>query len=79
MTGKATQDDARDVVQRVTVAPERAAEMLDISRSVTFALIRDGDLPSFKLGKRRMVLVDGIRAYAARQVAEQSHPSAATA
>lgn len=47
---------------------DQAAEQLSISRRVVERLIRDGELDSVKLGKRRLVEHDALVDYVARLV-----------
>lgn len=52
---------------RIAVDVHTAAEMLGISRGALYPLVMAGEVPSFKIGRRRLVLVDGLRAWAATQ------------
>lgn len=54
---------------RLLVRPERAADMLDISRSMVYRLIAEGRLPSVLIGKSRRVPVDELRRWIAEQAA----------
>lgn len=47
-----------------------AARRLGIKRSKLYKLFKDGTLPSFRLGKRRLVRVAAIRALVARLEAD---------
>ena len=49
MTAPATTDD------RLAVSVDEAARLLDISRDLAYDLIRRGDLPAVKLGRRIVV------------------------
>ena len=40
---------------RVTVTVEESAEILGISRAFAYALVRKGELPSLRLGRRLVV------------------------
>ncbi len=40
---------------RMTVTVEEAAEILGISRAFAYALVRKGELPSLRLGRRLVV------------------------
>ena len=44
--------------------PERAAAMLDVSRSTVFRMLASGELPSVKIGKSRRIPVAAIEAIA---------------
>lgn len=56
-----------DVVERLAVGVEEAADMLGIGRSSVFALMNAGDLKSLKVGKRRLIAVAELRAFLERQ------------
>jgi excisionase family DNA binding protein len=51
--------------------------MLDISRSRVYELIAAGDLPSFKIGRVRLVLIQDVEDYIDRQ--RERHAAAASA
>lgn len=46
-----------------------AAEQLSVSTRVIERLIKDGDLASFKIGRRRVVAHDDLEDFVARQKA----------
>ena len=50
---------------------EEAAAELRVSLRMVERLVRSGDLPSVKLGRRRVVLAAGLTAYLASLVREQ--------
>ena len=64
------------VDERIAVDVETAAEMLGISRGALYPLVMAGDVPSFKVGRRRLVLVEALRSWAASQVDPDGTPSA---
>ncbi len=47
---------------------EAAAEQLGIGRTLMFDLVRRGNLPSVKLGKRRLIPAQSLRDWLAAQV-----------
>lgn len=49
---------------------DEAAEMLHVRRWQLFVLIKSRELPSFKPGRRRLIPLDAIRAYADRLMDE---------
>lgn len=53
----------------VAVRPARAAELLDVSRATIYNLMAQGELPSFRVGQSRRILLATIEAYIARQQA----------
>ena len=59
---------------RIAVNVETAAEMLGVSRGALYPLVMSGDVPSFKIGGRRLVLIDGLRRRAATQIDAQQPP-----
>lgn len=54
----------------VSISVEEAAEMLGISRAALYPLVTAGELPSFKLRGRRLILVSELRAWATRMAQE---------
>lgn len=54
-------DDDTDL-QPITVGPERLPQLTGLSRTVAYELLKDGTLPSFKVGKRRLIRVADIEA-----------------
>jgi len=48
--------------ERLTVSVEEAAEMLGVSRGTAYNLVRTGDIPSVRLGRRIVVPVRRLRA-----------------
>jgi len=64
------------VEDRIAVDVETAAEMLGISRGALYPLVMAGDVPSFKVGRRRLVLVEALRSWAASQAEPDGTPSA---
>jgi excisionase family DNA binding protein len=53
--------------ERVAVSPSEAAGLLGISRAQVFILISNGTLPSRKVGRLRLILLDDVRALAGDQ------------
>lgn len=47
---------------RLTVSVEEAAEMLGVSRGTAYNLVRTGDIPSLRLGRRIVVPLQRLRA-----------------
>jgi len=58
----------------IPVHPD-ASNALGIGRTKTFELIATGQLHSIKIGKRRLIAVDELRAFAAR-LSSDSHDAA---
>ena len=49
----------------IAVAPDEAARLAGIGRTTLYAALARGDLPSIKIGARRLVRVDAIREWLA--------------
>jgi excisionase family DNA binding protein len=48
---------------RLTITPAQAAAELNISRSQVYVLMNRGELPSLKIGRRRIILWDDLIKY----------------
>ena len=59
------------VDEKLAVSVNEAAEMIGLGRDVTYRLVMSGDVPSYKVGARRLVPVAGLRDYVERRAAEQ--------
>lgn len=64
------------VSEPILVKPEQAAELLGISRSQAYLLIRSGELPCKRVGARLRVPLAALRAWAEREGSEK--PEAAS-
>lgn len=53
----------------IAVSPDEAARLAGIGRTTLYAALAKGDLPSIKIGTRRLVRVDAIREWLARHEA----------
>ena len=51
--------------ERLTVSVEDAAAMVGIGRTTLYAALGNGSLPSLKIGNRRLIRVDALRAWIA--------------
>jgi excisionase family DNA binding protein len=47
-------------LSRRALSPEQAGEVLGVSRSMIYHLMRTGELRSLKMGRRRVIPVDAI-------------------
>lgn len=56
------------VAERLLHDLDEAATLLSVSQRVVERLIRDGEIDSVKLGRRRLVPHDALEAYVARLV-----------
>ena len=52
--------DTEDVPQPLTITVERAGQLLGISRGLAYDLIRRGELPAVRLGRRLVVPVGAV-------------------
>lgn len=55
---------------KLAVSINEAAEMIGLKRDLTYRLVLGGDIPSFKVGSRRLVSVEALRDYVERRTAE---------
>jgi excisionase family DNA binding protein len=55
----------------VLLTVEEAAELLRLGRTTTFELVMRGDIQSVKIGRRRLVIRDGLDRYVAELLASQ--------
>ena len=53
----------------IAVSPDEAARLAGIGRTTLYAALAQGDLPSIKIGTRRLVRVDAIREWLTRHEA----------
>jgi len=53
--------------QPIAVSPDEAARLAGIGRTTLYAALATGDLPSIKIGTRRLIRVDAIRDWLARK------------
>ena len=56
------------LIDRLTVSPRECAELMGVSHQTVYDLLRrDDGIPSFKLGQRTLIPVDGLREWIAAQ------------
>ncbi|WP_411890280.1 helix-turn-helix domain-containing protein [Yoonia sp. SDW83-1] len=53
----------------IAVSPDETARLAGLGRTALYATLAKGDLPSTKIGTRRLVRVDAIREWLARHEA----------
>ena len=67
-------------IERIMVKPEEAAELLGVSRSTAYFLIKSGRLPARRVGARLRVPLEALRAWAqrvdTREVSDSPAPAA---
>lgn len=54
------------VHEPVAVDVATAAKIVGVSRAALYPLVMSGDIPSFKVGRRRLVPVAGLEAWVVR-------------
>lgn len=59
-------------IQPLAIGVEDAARAIGVSRSVIYEIIATGDLPSFKMGRRRMVLAKELEVFVNRKASENA-------
>ena len=55
---------------KLAVSVNEAADLIGLKRDLLYRLVMSGDIPSFKVGSRRVVPVAGLREYVERRTAE---------
>lgn len=60
--------DNRTVLEPIGVSVADAAKLAGVSRAMLYPHVMSGEIPSYTLGSRRLVLVSGLRAWAEGQV-----------
>lgn len=53
-------------MQLIAVSPNEAARLCSIGRTTLYAAISTGELKSVKIGTRRLITIDAIRAWLKR-------------
>jgi excisionase family DNA binding protein len=56
----------------LSVGVEDGARMIGVTRSMLYEILAKGEIESFKLGRRRLILVKTLEAYINRQARENS-------
>jgi len=57
------QREPRDPVGVLAVAPDEAARLAGVGRTTLYAAIGAGTLRSIKIGKRRLITIEALRAW----------------
>ena len=60
------------LLDRLAVSPTECAAILGVSRPTVYTLIHQDDFPSFKLGARTLISVDGLRDWIAKQTESEA-------
>jgi excisionase family DNA binding protein len=56
----------------VSVSPEDAAHLIGLGRTKVFELIRTGELPAAKVGRRTLIPVSGLHALIGRLTKQEA-------
>lgn len=59
----------------LAVTAEVAAAMLNCGRTGLYALLNAGEIATFRIGRRRLIEVQSLRAFIARKTAESERPA----
>lgn len=60
------------MIERLMYRPVEAAEAIGISRSKIYELIASREIPSVEIGGVRRVPIDALKAWAAKQLADNA-------
>lgn len=61
-----TMEQAQQQMAPLSVGVEESARILGISRSATYELIAQGEIKTFKIGRRRLALASELKAFIER-------------
>ncbi|AZE37692.1 MAG: DNA-binding protein [Pseudomonas protegens] len=59
-------EQAQQQIAPLSVSVEESARILGISRSATYELIAQGEIKTFKIGRRRLALASELKAFIER-------------
>jgi len=54
-------------IEKMALSISEAAKLLGVSRPTMYTLVNRTDFPSFRVGSRRLIPVDGLRDWMAKQ------------
>jgi excisionase family DNA binding protein len=63
---------AKDQLFAEAVSVERAAELANICPNTLYPFIHNGELPSFRIGRRRLIRPDALREFLKKLEHEQN-------
>lgn len=72
---KAVEDSVMNSESRanpISVGVEDGARLIGVARSAMYDYIGRGEIPTFKLGRRRLILFKSLEAFVSRQARENS-------
>ncbi|WP_025128578.1 helix-turn-helix domain-containing protein [Pseudomonas sp. PH1b] len=61
-----------DLVAPLSVGVDESARLIGVARSMMYEILARGDLQSFKIGRRRLILVKDLEAFIDRQAKENA-------
>lgn len=62
----------RDLISPLSVGVDDSARLIGVARSMMYEILARGDLQSFKIGRRRLILVKDLEAFIDRQAKENA-------
>lgn len=62
----------RNSITPLSVGVDDGARLIGVARSMFYEILARGDIESFKLGRRRLVLVKNLEAFINRQAKENN-------
>lgn len=62
----------RDLVSPLSVGVDESARLIGVARSMMYEILASGDLQSFKIGRRRLILVKDLEVFIDRQAKENA-------
>lgn len=60
------------LIDRLAVSPDECATLLGVSKPTVYTLVHRADFPSFKLGARTLIPMDGLRSWISRQTESEA-------
>jgi excisionase family DNA binding protein len=72
-----TEPTIRDCQDRLAVSPAEAAQLAGVGRTLLYEALGSGALPSLKIGKRRLILMDALRAWLEEHASNGVNPPVA--
>ena len=60
-----------DKLEPLVVSAPEAARLLGVSKPTIYQYIHQSDFPAFKLGRRTLISVDGLKEWVRKQANEQ--------
>lgn len=62
----------RDSISPLSVGVDESARLIGVARSMMYEILARGDLQSFKIGRRRLILIKDLEAFIDRQAKENA-------